>query len=117
MMTIVFSQLTMADFFGAGALTADIPFYGRGTIRIRQGSVQSATASLNLGAGYFARSCAPHPPQRGGRMARWAANDVIVIDRRGSISGPAAIHRLDPAGWGSVGAALLLQPRIDRRRP
>ena len=57
LLTAVFSQLTLADLFpdlgdDASPVTADIPLYGRASIRFDEnGAVQAANARLDFGAG------------------------------------------------------------------
>lgn len=54
-LSISFAQLTLADLFGPGTVTTDIPFYGRGAIRLSaEGEIVAAGATLDLGSGTFA---------------------------------------------------------------
>ena len=66
-LSLVFSQLTLADFFPAVGrdpswIASNIPFYGRAVIGMdAEGRVESASARIDLGAGYFAFGLGANP--------------------------------------------------------
>jgi hypothetical protein len=101
--TAVFSQLTIADLVpglsGDGAVTTDIPLYGRANIHFgADGAVDDASARLDLGAGVFAFNHGRESIllDEATLKLRWdIPNDTVIVDpssfyfgdTRGSISG------------------------------
>lgn len=90
-LSIVFSQLTMADFFGA-TVTTNIPFYGRAMIRLSpDGIVEGGGASIDLGSGYFAFGSNVDPIllDRASILLRWdVPRNTIFIENSPFDFGP-----------------------------